>query len=240
MIFALLFGQHAIAGVGAFESAQLTNTAHAPRQGDIFIRPLGDSSFGLTDRLAVSSSAVDWLSGTPNVSSEFNIVDNWEWALSVTPYISTDYSLQQFRSGATVTHSLQYAEDRLNTSVRVGYVGQREDVEVNDIEGLATGTLEGEIGLSYDIVASRAVIHRFKGSIASGLNTKDALSASAGYSLHASLGERARLELGVDVGAPSSVSGELFNEHLRDDVYGAELSGESWLPTPHASLFWVF
>ena len=54
MILAILLGQQALADAGPFESAQLMDTAHAPRQGDIFLRPLGVSSFGLTDRLAVS------------------------------------------------------------------------------------------------------------------------------------------------------------------------------------------
>ena len=37
MILPMLFGQQAFADVGPFESAQLMDTAHAPRQGDIFL-----------------------------------------------------------------------------------------------------------------------------------------------------------------------------------------------------------
>jgi hypothetical protein len=236
MMIALLIAQQSLAS--PFESAQLDGTAHAPRQGDFFLKPLGSSSFGLTDRLAVSSNAIGWVQDTPNISSEFNIVDDWGWALSVTPYISTDYSFDKFRSGATFIHSLQYAEDRLNTSVRVGYVGQR--TEGDAAEGIATGTLEGELGVSYDIVASKEIVHRFKSSLSSGMNVDEDLIWSAGYSLHAAIGQRARLELGVDFGEPSSYSGVLFNEQYREKVYGDELSGKDWLPSPNASLFWVF
>lgn len=240
MIVAMLLGQMALADVGPFESAQLMDTAHAPRQGDIFLRPLGTSSFGLTDRLAVSASAVDWVTGTPNVSSEFNIVDNWAWALSVMPYASTDYRLETVRGGATVIHSLQYEQDRLNTSVRVGYASTRADSEAVDIESFSTGTIEGEVGLSYDFVMSRALVHRIKGSVSGSMDGIESLQATAGYSLHAALGDSARLELGLDFGEPSTVYGDLFNEHLREQAYGAELAGEAWMPTPSASLFWVF
>lgn len=242
MILALFLGQQAIAEVGPFESAQLMDTAHAPRQGDIFVRPLGVSTLGLNDRLAIGASAVDWVTGTPNVSSEFNIVDNWAWALSVTPYLSTDYQLQTIRSGATFIHSLQYEQDRLNTSVRLGFVGERggTDIEAVDIETISTGILEGEVGLSYDFVMSRSLVHRIKGSISGSMAGIDSLQASAGYSLHAALGDSARLELGVDVGEPSTVYGELFNAHLREQAYGEELAGQVWMPTPSASLFWVF
>ena len=33
-----------MADVGPLESAQMDGTAHAPRQGDIFLKPLGTSS----------------------------------------------------------------------------------------------------------------------------------------------------------------------------------------------------
>jgi hypothetical protein len=32
----------------------------------------------------------------------------------------------------------------------------------------------------------------------------------------------------------------LFNEQYREKVYGDELAGKAWLPSPNASLFWVF
>ena len=240
MMFALLIAQQAFAGVGPFESAQMDGTAHAPRQGDIFLKPFGDSSLGLTDRLAVATNAVDWVQGNPNVSSEFNIIDNWDYALSVTPYASTTVEFDELRVGATLLHSLQYAEDRLNTSVRVGFVGQPGTEAALELGGVASGILEGEVGLSYDIVASRSVVHRFKTSISGSMQGLDSLTGSAGYSLHAAIGESARLELGLDVGQPSSVAGDVFNAQLREVVYGEELSGQSWMPTPSASLFWVF
>lgn len=229
----------AMAG-GAFESAQMDGTAHAPRQGDIFLKPLGTSSFGLTDRLAVSTDAPGWLDGSANISSEFNIIDNWEYALSITPYASADFDLEQIRTGATILHSLQYAEDRLNTSVRIGFVGNRGTYESMDVDELSKGMLEGEVGLSYDIVASRSMIHRFKGAVSGDMNGLDSLKASAGYSFNASLGERARLELGVDVGEPSSLSGRVFQEQYGTTVYGEDLGGQAWIPSPNASLFWVF
>ena len=67
-----------------------------------FLKPLGTSSFGLTDRLAVSTDAPGWLDGSANISSEFNIIDNWEYALSITPYASADFGLEQIRTGATI------------------------------------------------------------------------------------------------------------------------------------------
>lgn len=239
MILAMLFGQHAVADVGPFESAQLMDTAHAPRQGDIFLRPLGVSSFGLTDRLAVSASAVDWVTGQPNVSSEFNIIDNWDYALSITPYLSTDNGFDTVRAGATLIHSLQYEQDRLNTSVRLGYVTNRSG-DVAEVDSYSEGTIEGTVGLSYDIVMTRSLVHRFKGAISGSMAGLDTLSATAGYSLHVALADTARLELGLDVGEPSTVYGELFNEHLREAAYGADLASETWMPTPSASLFWVF
>ena len=84
------------------------------------------------------------------------------------------------------------------------------------------------------------MVHRFKGAISGDMNGLDSLKASAGYSFNAALGERARLELGVDVGEPSSVSGRVFQEQYGTTVYGEELGGESWVPSPNASLFWVF
>ena len=109
-----------------------------------------------------------------------------------------------------------------------------------DVDELSKGLLEGEVGLSYDIVASRSMVHRFKGAVSGDMNGLDSLKASAGYSFNAALGERARLELGVDVGEPSSVSGRVFQEQYGTTVYGEELGGQSWVPSPNASLFWVF
>lgn len=230
----------AIAGAGPLESAQMDGTAHAPRQGDIFFKPLGTSSLGLSDRLAISTNAPDWVNGSANISSEFNIIDNWEYALSITPYASTDFGLEQIRTGATILHSLQYAEDRLNTSVRVGFVGNRGTYESLDVDEFSKGMLEGEVGLSYDIVASRSMVHRFKGAVSGNMSGVDSLQAAAGYSFNAALGERARLELGVDVGAPSSVSGQIFQQQYGTTVYGEELGAQSWVPSPNASVFWVF
>jgi hypothetical protein len=236
MMIAILMLQQAMAWeVSSLESAQLVGTAHAPRQGDIFIRPLGSSSFGITDRLAVSSNPLGWVQGTPNISSEFNLVDNWDWALSITPYVTTNFGLTEFYSGVAVTHSLQYAEDRLNTTLRLGYVGllgAEDEIEPNAIEG--------ELGLSYDIVATRAIVHRFKGSISSGVNLPENINASVGYSFHASLGQRARVELGIDFGEPSSATGVFFKEQYSDAVFGEDLAGQAWIPSPNASLFWVF
>ena len=67
----------------------------------------------------------------------------------------------------------------------------------------------------------------------------DSLQASAGYSFNAALGERARIELGVD----------WVNHHLYLVVYSKSSTGrqcmgrtgsQSWMPSPNASLFWVF
>ena len=234
-----MFGM-AVADVGPLESAQMDGTAHAPRQGDIFLKPLGTSSIGINDRLAISTNAPGWLDGSANISSEFNIVDNWDYALSITPYASADFDLEQIRTGATILHSLQYEEDRLNTSIRVGFVGNRGVYESLDVEEFSKGMLEGEVGLSYDIVASRSIVHRFKGAISGDMTGLDSLQASAGYSFNAAIGERARLELGVDVGEPSSVSGRIFQEQYGTAVYGDELGSQSWMPSPNASLFWVF
>ena len=236
MLFSFLIAQQALAG--SFESAQLDGTAHAPRRGDFFLRPLGDTTFGVTDRLALSSNAIGWVQNTPNLSAEYNLVDDWGWALSVSPYVKTDSSLSNFQSGASVTHSLQYAEDRLNTTVRVGYVGQRNTN--TDTDNFATGTLEGELGVSYDIVVSKGMIHRFKSSLTSGMDLSEGIDWTAGYSFHTVMGERARLQLGVDFGAPSSFVGEVFNENYRQTVYGDDIAMKNWAPSPNASIFWVF
>lgn len=232
IVFVSIFGL-AMAEMGPLESAQLDGTAHAPRQGDIFFKPFGTSSIGLSDRLAISTNAPDWVNGAANISSEFNIIDNWDYALSITPYVSTDFDMQQIRTGATILHSLQYAEDRLNTSLRVGYVGNRSDYVSNNI-------LEGEIGLSYDIVVSRSMAHRFKGAISGNETGVESAQATAGYSFITALGERARMELGVDVGTPSSVSGRVFQANYANTVYGTKLGSQSWVPSPSLSVFWVF
>lgn len=229
-----------MAGVGPLESAQLDGTAHAPRQGDIFFKPLGTSSLGLSDRLALSTNAPDWLNGRANISSEFNIIDNWDYALSITPYVTADLGLQQISTGATILHSLQYAEDRLNTSVRLGFVGSQGAYENLDSQGLSGGMLEGELGLSYDIVATRSMVHRFKGSVYGNGAGIESAQATAGYSFIAALGERVRMELGVDIGTPSSVSGRIFQERYATAVYGQDLGTQSWAPSPNFSLFWVF
>jgi hypothetical protein len=225
---------------GPLESAQMDGTAHAPRQGDIFLKPFGTSSLGLTDRLAISTNAPDWVNGSANISSEFNIVDNWEYALSITPYASADFGLEQIRTGAIILHSLQYAEDRLNTSVRLGFVGNRGTYESLDLDEFSKGMLEGEVGLSYDIVVSRSMVHRFKGAISGDMSGLSSLQAGAGYSFNAALGERARLELGVDVGTPSSVSGQIFQQQYAAAVYGDDIGDQAWAPSPNASVFWVF
>ena len=237
MVIAILLYQQAYAlEVGLFESAQLTDTAHAARQGDFYFRPLEQSEYGITDRVSISTSLLGWATGVPNAETELQLIDNWGWALSVTPYFSTDYDLTSIRSGATFIHSQQYSEDRLNTSVRVGYIGA---VPENELV-FSADDFELGIGLSYDIV-SRAVIHRLRGAISSGLDWERTSAWNLGYSVNASLSERTRLELGVDFGdAGAFSSAAAFNELLRESAYGTELAANPLLPSPSASLFWVF
>ena len=155
-------------------------------------------------------------------------MDNWDYALSVTPYLSTDNGFDTVRAGATLIHSLQYEQDRLNSSVRLGYVTNRTG-EITDVDSYSTGTIEGTVGLSYDVVMTRSLVHRFKGAVSGSMVGLDSLSATAGYSLHVALADTARLELGLDFGEPSTVYGELFNEHLRERAYGTEFAEQAWM-----------
>ena len=161
-------------------------------------------------------------------------MDNWDWALSVMPYVTTGDDLSGLHTGVKLIHSLQYEEDRLNTSVRLGYLGLNEDTTEVD-----TSAIVAAVGVSYDIVASPTIVHRFEASVSSGMNL-ESMETSAGYSFNASLGERARLKLGVDFGETSSASAVFFNEKYRAALFGDELAGAKWLPSPNASMFWVF
>ena len=115
-----------------------------------FLKPLGTSSFGLTDRLQFPPMHLDGWMVLPifllNLTSLITgsmLVNN--------PYASADFGLEQIRRVLLFLHSLQYAEDRLNTSVRIGFVGNRGTYESMDVDELSKGLLEGEVGLSYDI-----------------------------------------------------------------------------------------
>ena len=237
MFLFTLICQHAHAlDVGLFESAQMSDTAHAARQGEFYFRPLEQSEYGISDRVSISSSALGWATGVPNAETEINLIDNWGWALSVTPYVSTDYELTELRSGATFIHTQQYAEDRLNTSLRIGYNG------AVPVDGLVFSVDDFEVGLglSYDIV-SRAVVHRVRGGVSAGRDWEQTATWNLGYSVNASISKRARVELGVDFGQPAAFSSAAaFNDLLRDTVYGSALASNPLLPSPSASLFWAF